>query len=101
MSLLRRIEMEILEDDAEREADVFIAKVRASAAFHAEPSRLEREPCGCHACDEQIQPGHFVCSVPNAEMLRAEVEGLVYRSYTDERPDGSRSLSSAWRWFVV
>lgn len=62
---------------------------------------LASEPCGCYACDNDVQPGHFACSAPNEYMLKAEAAGLVSRAYTDERQDGSRSRSSAWRWFAA
>lgn len=62
---------------------------------------LEQEPCGCFACDDGVQPDHFKCEQPNAYMLRAEKAGLVSRAYTDKRTDGSRGLSSAWRWFTA
>lgn len=52
---------------------------------------LTRIPCGCPACDDGVQPGHFACEQPPAAMLQAEIDGQVTRSYDD----------GAWRWFVV
>jgi hypothetical protein len=52
---------------------------------------IEAEPCGCFACNDGVQPGHFACMLPPATLLQAEAEGLVTRHYTD----------GAWRWFVV
>jgi hypothetical protein len=47
-------------------------------------------PCGCYACTEQIQQGHFACDTPPEDMLAAEKEGEVWRSYVDGR----------WVWFT-
>lgn len=62
---------------------------------------IDDEPCGCHACDDGVQPGHFACSQPSTEMLELERAGRVTRVYTNERADGGRGLSSAWRWLAV
>lgn len=47
-------------------------------------------PCGCCACNDGAQPGHFACETPLAALLQAERDGLVTRHL-----DGS-----TWRWFV-
>jgi hypothetical protein len=62
---------------------------------------IDNAACGCFACDDGVQPGHFACSQPSEWALEMERAGLISRAYTDERADGSRSLSSAWRWEVV
>lgn len=41
------------------------------------------EPCGCPACDNGVQSGHFACSQPNEYMLRRERDGLAIRGYDD------------------
>lgn len=48
-------------------------------------------PCGCIACDESVQQGHFACEVPPLALLHWERRGEAHRSYTD----------SGWRWFVT
>lgn len=50
-----------------------------------------KAPCGCYACDDGVQPGHFACSQPPADLLESERVGHVVRSYT----------GGSWRWFVV
>lgn len=96
MSLIGQINRETAEDAAQQALN----EARASIAeLHAEPSWLEHQPCGCHACNEQVQLGHFACSVPDASMLEAEARGEVYRQYTDVDAGGKRHRSSAWRWF--
>lgn len=47
-------------------------------------------PCGCSACDDGVQPGHFACEQPPAALLQAERDGLVTRHYDN----------GAWRWFA-
>jgi hypothetical protein len=42
-------------------------------------------PCGCYACTEGVQQGHFACSTPPPEMVEAEKRGEVFRSYTEGR----------------
>lgn len=95
MAIMDRINAEITEDILERADDV---SRQPSATLQAS---YDQEPCGCPACDNGVQPGHYACSQPSEPMLKAEAEGLVVRHYTDERADGSRGLSSAWRWFAV
>lgn len=53
-------------------------------------SYVVQTPCGCHACDDGVQQGHFACETPHAALLQAEKDGLVTRHL-----DGS-----TWRWFV-
>ena len=48
-------------------------------------------PCGCYACNEQVQPGHFACELSPLALLAWERNGDAYREY-----DGGR-----WRWFVT
>jgi len=60
---------------------------------------LKGSPCGCHACDEGVQPGHFLCSQPSAEMLRREKEGKVVR-YLIGGP-GSPDGPQRWAWVEV
>lgn len=54
-------------------------------------SHVLRAPCGCYACDNGVEPGHFACEQPTGAMLKAESEGLIVRHLED----------STWRWFVV
>lgn len=49
---------------------------------------LETTPCGCYACDEGVQQGHFACEMPPDWALERERAGKITR-----RLDGS-----AWRW---
>lgn len=51
---------------------------------------IEDAACGCSACDDGVQPGHFARSQPPEWALEMERAGLV-----------SRSLGSAWRWRAV
>jgi len=51
--------------------------------------QLDREPCGCPACDDGVQPGHFACSMSSEAMLAREQSGEVGRAYDD----------GAWHWF--
>lgn len=97
MSLIDQINREIAEDDAER----VLTKIATPGPYPGEVSRAfdYSEPCGCYACNEQVQPGHFACSVPDAAMLAAEARGEVFRQYTDVDAGGRRHDSSAWRWF--
>lgn len=57
---------------------------------HDPDGKLFDEPCGCHACNEQIQHRHTQCRLPNKELLYAENIKLVYRSYQD----------SSWYWYL-
>jgi hypothetical protein len=52
------------------------------------PREAWSEPCGCHACDDGVQAGHFACSQPSADMLRSERNGFVSRRFLDGK----------WRW---
>jgi hypothetical protein len=47
--------------------------------------------CGCIACNEEVQPGHFACELPSEHGRIQEAAGDIYRSYQD----------GAWRWFIV
>lgn len=49
------------------------------------------QPCGCPACDNGVQPGHFACEQPPTWLIQCEAEGLVTRHYDD----------GAWRWMVA
>jgi len=48
-------------------------------------------PCGCYACDEQVQQGHFACSTPPTEMLELEAVGKTIRYYN----------GTSWVWEAV
>jgi hypothetical protein len=48
----------------------------------------DQQPCGCPACDDGIQPGHFACSQSPAVLLQLEKEGYLVRYY-----DGT-----SWVW---
>jgi hypothetical protein len=52
--------------------------------------RLRGAPCGCSACDEQVQPGHSLCDVPDDDLLLAEENRSIYRSLS----------SAGWQWFL-
>lgn len=41
----------------------------------------DRQPCGCPACDDGIQSGHFACSQSPAILLRLEQDGYLARYY--------------------
>lgn len=45
-------------------------------------------PCGCPACDNHVQQGHFVCSSAPQWALEAERAGVIARYY-----DGT-----SWKW---
>lgn len=51
---------------------------------------LAAAPCGCMACDEHVQAGHFACSCPTPGLLAAERAGAIWRAYTD----------TGWQWFL-
>ena len=52
---------------------------------------LADEPCGCPACDDGVQPGHFACSQPSEIMLRLErINASISRVYDD-----------GWRWIYM
>lgn len=48
-------------------------------------------PCGCPACDDGVQPGHFACSTAPEWVLMAEREGAVVRYYN----------GTSWVWEAV
>lgn len=48
-------------------------------------------PCGCYACNEQVQPDHFACELSPLALLAWERNGYAYRQHDDGR----------WRWFVT
>lgn len=52
---------------------------------------IEHEPCGCPACDDGAQPGHFACSQASEDMLQLERERRVTRVYDDGR----------WQWIAL
>lgn len=37
--------------------------------------------CGCSACDDGVEPGHFACLISDERMIALEEAGLVCRSY--------------------
>lgn len=47
-------------------------------------------PCGCYACDEQVQQGHCYCDVPTVELLAAEDAGKIRRQLDN----------AGWYWVV-
>lgn len=54
-----------------------------------ERAAIEAEPCGCPACDDGVQPGHFACEQASEKMIAGEQIGMFARAYDDDR----------WRWF--
>lgn len=48
-------------------------------------------PCGCIACNNAVQQGHFACEASPLALLVWERKGEAHRHY-----DGGR-----WRWFVT
>lgn len=87
-------------DRIEREIDeVEAIQSQLGYSLHDAPEHLmaqgvcwvPREPCGCYACDESTQPGHFACMTPPGELLVAERRGVISRLYTD----------GSWVWIVV
>lgn len=48
-------------------------------------------PCGCGACDDEVQPGHFACSTAPARLVEAERQGVLVRSFG----------SGIWEWVVT
>lgn len=50
--------------------------------------RLQSTPCGCSACNEGVQQGHFACEVPPDWALSMERAGEIVRHYGD----------SGWKW---
>lgn len=49
---------------------------------------LSNAACGCPACDDGVQPGHFACSQADAKLVQEEAAGEVVRFF-----DGT-----SWRW---
>lgn len=47
--------------------------------------------CGCYACSQTVQQGHFACSVPNKTLLALEESRQAVRVL-----DGNE-----WRWYNV
>jgi len=47
-------------------------------------------PCGCYACNDEVQQGHTACGVPTPELLEREAAGEIRRSYRD----------GAWEWWI-
>jgi len=52
---------------------------------------LAATPCGCFACDEGVQQGHFACEMPPSWALEQERAGKIARHYDDGR----------WVWEVA
>lgn len=46
-------------------------------------------PCGCHACDNAVQPGHFACGMPDEGLLSLEGKAV------------ERSYDGTWRWWYT
>jgi hypothetical protein len=84
MSILTMAEREELGLPVDYEAEIRATDARIAA-------KLSAVPCGCYACNEQVQQGHFACEAPPEAVLRMERAGLLVR-----RLDGSR-----WVWVAV
>jgi hypothetical protein len=54
------------------------------------PPFLPGTGCGCFACDEEVQAGHFLCSASTEDALRLEDDGLLYRQLDQ----------GAWHWYI-
>jgi hypothetical protein len=65
--------------------------IEASGSLKAQGVERGWEPCGCHACDNGVQLGHFACEQPRAAELEAESLGHLVRVYEDGR----------WMWIVT
>lgn len=50
-----------------------------------------KAPCGCSACDDGVQQGHFTCEESPSILVAGEKEGMFIRTYDD----------GAWRWYVA
>jgi len=57
------------------------------------------EPCGCFACNDGVQLGHFLCDQPNRDMLALEKTGQVSRHLVGG--PGSFMGPQRWAWFVL
>ena len=57
---------------------------------------LRDEKCGCHACDNGVQPGHFLCSQPSENMLAREQAKEVVRLLIGG--PGSHEGAQRWAW---
>ena len=62
----------------------------AEYGFVVDHDGIVDAPCGCPACNNGVQPGHFACNTSPAEMLRAEADGAAIRVYAD-----------GWGWVVL
>jgi len=60
-------------------------------------NEIPGEPCCCHACDNGVQPGHFLCENIKPEMLEMEREGKVWRALVGGT--GSFQGPQRWAWF--
>lgn len=45
-------------------------------------------PCGCPACDDGVQQGHFACSQPKPIHVQLEQDGYLSRDYN----------GTSWAW---
>lgn len=52
---------------------------------------LTNAPCGCFACDREVQPGHYVCSTLPLNLRTAEQLGGVSRHYN----------GTSWVWVLA
>lgn len=61
---------------------------RAAALIAYELSMI---PCGCPACDDGVQPGHFACEQSDLWARVQEVKGEMVRNYN----------GTSWAWEFV
>lgn len=47
-------------------------------------------PCGCIACNDRVQDGHFACSCPPEELVEDEQEEGCWRSFN----------GTSWKWYA-
>lgn len=72
--------------DYEAEMAALDAKIAQHDREFAE--LLASTPCGCYACDDGVQQGHFACETPPAWALEWERQRKIFRHY-----DGG-----CWKW---
>ena len=61
-------------------------------------TEIINKPCGCHACDDGVQPGHFLCSQPSKLMLVHEKSAMAVRHLVGG-PGGEGP--QRWAWFLI
>lgn len=48
-------------------------------------------PCGCYACDNAVQPGHFACDPRGPDEGLCSLEGKAVE----------RIYDNGWKWYIL